>query len=164
MTQDQLRSLIDRYGPAVHDMILEATPDGLRLGAMDPARVKEITKMLGGKMKVSGTPAGNYLPNNWQTQRVGQGYFDAIRTMGTEKFDAFAPGMAERLRGLDARFAKDTGGRFTLSPVLDEVRAVIAGEGFAGLERLAKKYGLPVAALAAGLAELQGDAPPESPQ
>jgi hypothetical protein len=50
-------------------------------------------------------------------------------------------------------------GRFTLSPVLDEVRAAIAGEGFAGLERLAKKYGIPVILLTAGLGELTAPAP-----
>jgi hypothetical protein len=63
--------------------------------------------------------------------------------------------MAARLRGIDARFAKETGGRFTLSPVLDEVRAAIAADGFAGLERLAKKFAIPVVLLATALAELQ---------
>jgi hypothetical protein len=67
--------------------------------------------------------------------------------------------MAERLRDIDARFAKETGGRFTLSPVIDEVRATVAGDGFAGLERLAKKYGVPAILLAAALTELRGEAP-----
>jgi hypothetical protein len=35
-----------------------------------------------------------------------------------------------------------------------EVRAAIANEGFAGLERLAKKYAIPVTLLVVGLGEL----------
>jgi hypothetical protein len=49
------------------------------------------------------------------------------------------------------RFVKETNGPFTLGPVLDEVRAAIAGEGFAGLERLPKNYGIAVILLSAGL-------------
>ena len=47
--------------------------------------------------------------------------------------------MAERRRRIDDRFAKETGGRITFSPIIDEMYDVIAGEGFAGLERLAKR-------------------------
>jgi hypothetical protein len=95
----------------------------------------------GGKVKAARTLRGNYIANDWLAQPLGQGYWEAIRTMGTEKFDRFAPGMAERLRRIGARFAKETGRRFTLSPVLDEVRAAIANDGFAGLQRLAKRWG-----------------------
>ncbi len=48
---------------------------------------------------------------------------------------------------------------FSLSPVIDEVRAVVANEGWAGLQRLAKKYAIPVALLAEGLGALGESAP-----
>src|SRR5262245_43044955 len=48
-----------------------------------------------------------------------------------------------------------------LSAILDEVRGAIANEGLAGLERLAKKYGIPVALLTVSLGELASpDEPP----
>jgi hypothetical protein len=156
ITPEQMRTLVLRLGPKAGEVALVPTPDGIRLAFMDDATMKGIVKSLGGKVKNAGALQGGYLENDWTTQRVGQGYFDAIRTMGTEKFDQFAPGIAAKLRKIDARFAKETRGRFTLSPVIDEVRAAVAGEGFAGLERLAKKYAIPVALLAVSLEELQG--------
>jgi len=155
VTPKQMQAALTHLGPAARDMVLIPTPDGIRLAFMDDATAKQLTKALGGKVKSAGTFQSNLIENNWQTHPVGQNYFDAIRTIGTEKFDAFAPKMAARLRDIDARFAKETGGRFTLSPVLGEVRAAIAADGFAGLERLAKKFAIPVALLATGLAELR---------
>jgi hypothetical protein len=156
----QMQALVSRLGPAAENVALVPTPGGVRLGFMEPALAKRIAKELGGTMVNAGSFEGNLIKNDWRASRVGQDYLEPIRTMGTEKFDRFAPQMAQRLREIDARFAKDTGGRFTLSPVLDEVRATIANEGFAGLERLAKKYAIPVMALAAGLEEL-GESVPE---
>ena len=159
VTRAQMQALVDRLGPGVREMALIPTPDGIRLALMDEATMKGAVKALGGKVKTAGILEGSYLPNDWRTQRVGQGYFEQIRRMGTEKFDAVAPALAARLRDIDARFVKEAGGRFTLSPMMDEVRAAVAGEGFAGLERLAKKYGMPVTVLAAGLAALQASGP-----
>jgi len=155
VTPTQMQAALTQLGPAARDMVLIPTPDGIRLAFMDDKTATRLTKALGGKVTTAGTFQSNLIENNWQTHRVGQNYFEAIRLMGTEKFDAFAPKMAAHLRDIDRRFAKETGGRFTLSPVLDEVRAAIAADGFAGLERLAKKFAIPVALLATGLAELQ---------
>lgn len=163
VTPEQMQTLATSLGPAVKDMALIPTPDGIRLAYMDEATAKRAVKTLGGTVKIAGTLQGNLLSNDWRTQRVGQGYFGAIRLMGTEAFDRFAPAMAARLRVIDARFAKETGGRFTLSPVIDQVRAAIANEGFAGLEKLAKKYSIPVTLLVASLAELQASAPSDGP-
>ena len=156
ITNEQMRALVSTLGPGVNDMALIPTPDGIRLGFMDAATAKKAVKQLGGKVKLAGSFEGNLIENNWLTQPQGQGYWEAIRKMGTEKFDATATPIAAKLRDIDARFAKETGGRFTLSPAMDEVRAAIANEGFAGLEKLAKKYGISAMALAAALTELQG--------
>jgi len=159
ITPDQMQTLVRQLGSRVGDMALVPTPSGIRLGFMDEKTARQIIKSLGGKVERAGSFEGNYLPNDWRVNRVGQGYFDAIRKMGTEKFDRFAPGIAARLRDIDARFLKETGGRVTLSPILGEVRAAIASDGFAGLERMAKKYGIPVALLVASLGALQEPGP-----
>jgi hypothetical protein len=39
---------------------------------------------------------------------------------------------------------------------MDRISGVIANEGWSGLERLAKQYGIPVTALVAALGGLQG--------
>jgi hypothetical protein len=158
LTPAQMQTLALRF-PNIGDMAIIPTPDGVRLGYMDPPTMKAITKLLGGTMKEAGagldTGLGSgYLPNDWQAQPQGQGYFDPIRAMGAEKFDAFAPPMFERIRKADALFRRDTGGRFTMSQMLDEVRGAVANEGFRGLERLAKKYGIPVTLLVLGLQTL----------
>jgi hypothetical protein len=163
ITPEQMHSLVLRF-PNIGDMAVIPTPDGVRLGAMDDATRRSMTKMLGGTVKASGAGletglASDLRSNNWEVQRVGQDYFEPIRIIGTDKFDQFAPGMFDRIRKADALFAKDTNGRFTLSPVLDEVRGAVANEGWAGLERLAKKYAIPVALLATGLRELTSPDP-----
>jgi hypothetical protein len=135
--------------------------------------MQSITTAPGGKVKQAGvglepTPASNLLPNNCRLQRPWRAYLDPIRTIGAAKFDRFAPPMFERIRKVDALFRAETGGRVSLSPILDELRAAIAGGGFKGLEDLAKKYGIPVALLttAAGLVGLGasegGTASPEA--
>jgi hypothetical protein len=174
LTSAQMEQLAARF-PKISEMAVIPTPDGVRLGFMDPDTRLSITKMLGGTLKESGAGletnlASNYLPNNWQVRPVGQDYFGPIREIGTEKFDQFAPGMFDRIRKADALFRSETNGRFTLSPVLDEVRGAVANEGWAGLERLAKKYAIPVTLLATGLRELtapgqeaQPPGPPPAP-
>jgi hypothetical protein len=108
-------------------------------------------------MALLSTSMGLAVYRQWQQEGQSRGSSQTSRRPPDEatRFDRFAPAMAARLRDIDARFAKTTKGRFTLSPVMDDVRAAIANEGFAGLERLGKKYGIPAMALAAALAELQ---------
>jgi hypothetical protein len=154
-TTAQVEAIVAKAGAAAKDAVIVPTPEGVRLSGLNEATVKSLTKDLQATVKDRGAIQGNYLANDWSTQKVGQGYHEAIRTMGPEKFDAFAPQLAERLRRIDAKFAKATKGKVTLSPIMDELRAAVAKEGFAGLERLATKYAIPVALLAAALAALQ---------
>jgi hypothetical protein len=175
-----LQALYAHFGSRLDNKPIIPIPGGVRLqlnavpgkmgadGApgpdvMDPL-LNELVAALGGRGKVrvksSGAlPAGGYMDNNWSVNRIGQEYMPPIKAMGTDRFDKVAPPIAQRRREIDQRFARETGGRFTLSPVIDEVYATIANEGWAGLERLAKKYAIPVAMLAAALQSLQGSAP-----
>jgi hypothetical protein len=74
----------------------------------------------------------------------GQQYLPFIfpddRPQFVDRFNAIAPGMAEKLRELDKRTSKDYG--FDISSNIDDMRAAIAAEGEAGLRALIRKRGL----------------------
>jgi hypothetical protein len=74
----------------------------------------------------------------------GQQYLPFIfpddRPQFVDRFNAIAPGMAEKLRELDKRTAKDYG--FDISSNIDDMRAAIAAEGEAGLRELIRRRGL----------------------
>jgi hypothetical protein len=147
-------------------MAVISTPDGVRLGLMDPTTMKTIIRVLGGKPKAAGAGletgrGSNFVTNNWrELGGVGSNYLDPIRRLGgAEAFDVAQPAHFDRLRKADELFRRETNGRFTLSPMLDEVRGAAANEGFGGLERLARKYGIPVALLTLGLQTLQEETP-----
>lgn len=150
--------------PGLGNMMVAPLPDGVRLGNMPPETMQSIKKLLGGTVKESGVGldtglASGYITNDWQKQRAGQGYYDAIREGGVDKFDAFAPEKFERIRKADAMLRKETKGRFTLSPVLDEVRAAVAGGGWKDLQKVATKYGIPLTLLVLGLRQAGEDVP-----
>ena len=65
--------------------------------------------------------------------------FPEGRPQFVERFNAVAPGIAEQLRELDRRYAKDYG--LNISKNLDEMRAAIAGGGEGGLRELLRKRG-----------------------
>ena len=186
ITPGQLQALYDRFGSRLDNKVIVPIPGGVRLSldavpgkmgedgepgskVMDPL-LHELVAALGGRGKVrvqsSGAlPDGGYMTNDWRVNRVGQGYFPAIERMGTDRFDRLAPPIAQKWREIDQQFARETNGRFTLSPVMDEVKGAIANEGWAGLQRLAKKYGIGVTLLVAGLRAAGEPVPePDSPQ
>jgi hypothetical protein len=74
----------------------------------------------------------------------GQQYLPFIfpddRPQFVDRFNAIAPGMAEKLRELDKRTSKDYG--FDISSNIDDMRAAIAAEGEAGLRELIRRRGL----------------------
>jgi hypothetical protein len=185
LTDDQLLLMIKQLRGS--DLIPVPTPTGVRLmygGSpfTEPSRqpifkflqddptVKAVMRAFGGKLEEAGTPQGSYRENPWGEQRVGQDFFDAVRTRGTELFDRGIPPIAQNLRDLNRYFVKAVGGRVTPNPIMDEIRGAIANEGWAGLERLAKKYGIPVITLLMmGLGETEdsaapGQEPPQEPE
>jgi hypothetical protein len=168
ITNAQLKGLALRI-PNIGKMAVISTDDGVRLGNMDKATARKIVKMLGGTVKESGAgldtgQGSGYMENNFRVDRAGQQFLDPIRLMGTNRFNEFAPAMFDRIRRADAMFRRDTGGRFSLSQMRDELLGTVAGEGFQGLERLAKKYAIPVTLLVAGLQALGHPVPPGAPQ
>jgi hypothetical protein len=165
ITPQQMERLAFLF-PNIGDMAVISTPDGVRLGLMDPTTMKTIIRVLGGKPKAAGAGletgrGSNFVTNNWrELGGVGSNYLDPIRRLGgAEAFDVAQPAHFDRLRKADELFRRETNGRFTLSPMLDEVRGAAANEGFGGLERLARKYGIPVALLTLGLQTLQEETP-----
>jgi hypothetical protein len=161
VTRPQVEAVLAALGPqAGGKAILVPLPDGIRLSGMSEDTMKQVTKDLQGTITERGTLQGNYIGNDWKTDKAGQQYFDAILKGGRERFDAFAPAMAQRMRDIDAAFHQATGGKVTLSPIIDQVRKAIAEGGFAGLEAYAKQIGVPVVLLLAGLAAMRAPWPP----
>lgn len=177
ITDEQMAEVLRRLGGR-QDVIPVPTPGGVRFGyppsdLTDPSRqvalpflrdmdpqLKDTIKAIGGKVEESGAFRGGYGENPWDLQVVGQGYLDKIRAIGGAKaFDVAQPAIFEKIRKANELFRRESGGRVTMSQMLDEVRAAAAGGGFADLERLAKKYGLPVTVLVAGLGALAESAP-----
>lgn len=111
-------------------------------------RLKRFQGALGEELGGTATPGfmdSIYHENAWDTPQgaLGQQYLPFIfpegRPQFVERFNAIAPGIADRLRELDRRYAKDYG--FDISSNLDEMRAAIAAEGEAGLRALLRKRG-----------------------
>lgn len=158
LTKDQLNALAKHLGPDVSGkMIPIPTPTGIRLAGVEQPTVNAAKKFFSGKVQESGSFEGNYLGDvDWQkTHGVGPEFMDPIRLSGPEKFDIVGPTIAENMRKIDQRMLKETNGRVSLSPIIDEVLAHASHGGFKGLEQLAKKYAIPVAMLTMALAELQ---------
>lgn len=126
------------------------TPNGIRVSDFGDNQNGLITdfrrllgEYLGGKPKL-GKFDSVYAENAWDTPegRYGQQYLPYIfpdREDGrfVKRFNAIAPSMAERMREIDADFARRHG--FTLSPHLDDLRAAIAGYGEQGIRDLLRK-------------------------
>jgi len=111
-------------------------------------RLKRLQGALGEELGGTSTPGfmhSIYAENAWDQPQgaFGQEYLPLIfpegRPQFVERFNAVAPSMAEKLRELDRRYAKDYG--FDLSRNLDDMRAAIAGGGEAGLRELIRKRG-----------------------
>lgn len=111
-------------------------------------RLKRFQGGLGEELGGTATPGfmhSIYAENAWDRPEgaLGQQYLQYIfpedRPQFVERFNAIAPGMAQQLRDLDRRYAKDYG--FDISGNLDEMRAAIAGGGEAGLRELLRKRG-----------------------
>ena len=172
---DAVIALMDRLRARGLDqqVILVPTPDGVRIGnaGMEMPVFGDVVKSIGGKVTDRGSAfdenTGLYIGNEWNKpgQEVGQRYYDPAlggpEQPFAERFDKFAPAMAQKMREVDDEFVRLTGGKFTLSPYIDEVRATIANEGAAGLNRLAKKYGISAVLLGAALQHL-GLQPPDA--
>lgn len=111
-------------------------------------RMKRLTGALGDELGGSATPGfmhSIYAENAWDKpgSEFGQDYLPLVfpegRPQFVERFNAVAPGIAEQLRELDRRYAKDYG--LSISKNLDEMRAAIAGGGEGGLRELLRKRG-----------------------
>ncbi len=112
-------------------------------------RLNRFSGELGNEIGGTSTPGfmdGIYEENafNKPEGMFGQQYLPFIfpddRPQFVDRFNAIAPGMAEKLRELDKRTAKDYG--FTISSNIDDMRAAIAAEGEAGLRELIRRRGL----------------------
>lgn len=155
-----------KFGGSPSTVAMPFTEDGVILintGMPEDAfrsLVKDVQKahgvsggMKAGRIDAFGTRAGGtFDENNWQArgQEVGQNYYAQIGKH-PEAFDRVAPPIAQRLIDAEQQLFGMTGGRFTLSSHMTELRKTIANEGWKGLERLAKKYQVPVALLASAL-------------
>lgn len=111
-------------------------------------RLNKLSDALGTELGGEAAPGfmhSIYAENAWDRPEgaLGQQYLQYIFPEGkpqfVERFNAIAPGMAEKLRELDRRTAKNYG--FDISSNLDEMRAAIAAEGEAGLRALLRKRG-----------------------
>jgi hypothetical protein len=111
-------------------------------------RMKRLSGALGDELGGSATPGfmhSIYAENAWDkpSGEFGQEYLPLVFPEGkpqfVDRFNAVAPGIAEKLRDLDRRYAKDYG--FSISKNLDELRASIAGGGEGGLRELLRKRG-----------------------
>jgi len=134
--------------------------DLIRMQAEDPEMYKRVIKdrmerlnrfsgELGNELGGTSTPGfmdSIYAENAFDTPEgmFGQQYLPYIfpddRPQFVERFNAIAPSMAEKLRELDKRTAKDYG--FDISSNIDDMRAAIAAEGEAGLRELIRRRGL----------------------
>jgi hypothetical protein len=134
--------------------------DLIRMQVEDPEMYKQVIKdrmerlnrfsgELGNELGGTSTPGfmdSIYAENAFDTPEgmFGQQYLPYIfpddRPQFVERFNAIAPSMAERLRELDKRTAKDYG--FDISSNIDDMRAAIAAEGEAGLRELIRRRGL----------------------
>jgi hypothetical protein len=134
--------------------------DLVRMQAENPEMYKQVIKdrmerlnrfsgELGNELGGTSTPGfmdSIYAENAFDTPEgmFGQQYLPYIfpddRPQFVERFNAIAPSMAEKLRELDKRTAKDYG--FDISSNIDDMRAAIAAEGEAGLRELIRRRGL----------------------
>jgi hypothetical protein len=134
--------------------------DLARMQAEDPEMYKQVIKdrmerlnrfsgELGNELGGTSTPGfmdSIYAENAFDTPEgmFGQQYLPYIfpddRPQFVDRFNAIAPGMAEKLRELDKRTSKDYG--FDISSNIDDMRAAIAAEGEAGLRELIRRRGL----------------------
>lgn len=112
-------------------------------------RLNRFSGELGNELGGTSTPGfmdSIYAENAFDTPEgmFGQQYLPFIfpddRPQFVDRFNAIAPSMAEKLRELDKRAAKDYG--FTISSNIDDMRAAIAAEGEAGLRELIRRRGL----------------------
>lgn len=112
-------------------------------------RLNRLSGELGNEIGGTSTPGfmdSIYAENAFDTPEgmFGQQYLPYIfpddRPQFVERFNAIAPSMAEKLRELDKRTAKDYG--FDISSNIDDMRAAIAAEGEAGLRELIRRRGL----------------------
>jgi hypothetical protein len=112
-------------------------------------RLKRFQGALGEELGGTATPGfmhSIYAENAWDTPEgaFGQQYLPLIfpenRPQFVDRFNLIAPEMAQQLREMDRRYAKDHG--FDISSNLDEMRAAIAGGGEAGLRELLRKRGM----------------------
>ena len=140
------------------------TPDGLVLynipteygglpDAVFDTLVKDIQKTYGTSGGLlHGRWSGFYDTNNWRTNlgQFGQGYYKQIEPFAS-RFDVTAPPIAQNMLAIDQQLQRLSGGKLTLSTDQAYLRQTIANEGWAGLERLAKQFGVPVALLAVAL-------------
>lgn len=134
--------------------------DLARMQAENPEMYKQVIKdrmerlnrfsgELGNELGGTSTPGfmdSIYAENAFDTPEgmFGQQYLPYIfpddRPQFVDRFNAIAPGMAEKLRELDKRTSKDYG--FDISSNIDDMRAAIAAEGEAGLRELIRRRGL----------------------
>ena len=163
-----------QHGGSADSVAQIFTPNGLVLynlptayGGMPDAAfdalVKDVQKAYGtpgGMMR--GRWSGFYDPNDWRkvTGKYGQGYYGPIEPF-KERFDLLAPPMAQNMIGLEAQLKRLSKGRFDPAAQQEYLRKTIANEGFRGLKRLAREFGVPVALLAvvAGVTAQDGEEP-----
>jgi hypothetical protein len=112
-------------------------------------RLNRLSGELGNEIGGTSTPGfmdSIYAENAFDTPEgmFGQQYLPYIfpddRPQFVDRFNAVAPGIAEKSRELDKRTSKDYG--FDISSNIDDMRAAIAAEGEAGLRELIRRRGL----------------------
>jgi hypothetical protein len=152
-------SMMKRAGLDPEDVAVVPTPSGVRLINLGlpadkfNAIAKGSADSLGVKLPAGQRNSGIYGENDWSSSGglLGQEYakkFDPedIPVLG-QRFDQTAPGIAQKMKTLDAKFAKEHG--FTVSPIIQDLRAAVSAEGRAGIRKMAKRLGLSTSSVAA---------------
>jgi hypothetical protein len=142
----------------------------LNLG-MDPKAFAKLAKDVN---KAHGQPgglemkvwSGYYDTNKWNLHgsEFGQGYHPQIEPLAEGikpglGFDVAMPGLAERKLRIDAELKRRSGGRLSLDKNHEYLLKTMANEGWAGMKKLSREFGVPVTLLAAAL-RLMGATPP----
>lgn len=121
--------------------------------------MKQLTTDTNGK-SIAGRDMGFYenLPWNTPDNEVGQLYARIIRDEipnGKALFNKSAPARAQARHDYDAQFA--TKYNLPVNEKIQELRRAIAQHGFDGVNLVAKKYGLPLAAVMLMLQQAMGE-------
>jgi len=168
----RLDQLVKKYGGNADSVALVATRDGVRLintptalGGLPPKVFDKLVKqakrdfnathvernrtMYDHGNGVTEDRGGFYKENPWDTPEgaAGQAFARLIPPDLRDRFDAVAPAIAAQLNAIDQEMVRLSGGRLHVNQAITALRDAVAADGYAGVERLAKQLGAPLALL-----------------